>query len=187
MPPQRTSFTELPLQIDEWKGRSSKLETIYLDALKLTDYALIDYAKADGQVVNFYSAYYDSQRKGQSAHSPKSCLPGGGWVMEQFGQQAVDGVSVGGNPLRINRVVIAQGQSRQLVYYWFQQRGRTITNEYMVKWFVFWDGLTKNRSDGALVRLVTPVREGEDVAKADALMQAFVGKIAGQLPRFIPD
>ena len=187
VPPARTSFTDFPVQVEQWKGRVGKLETIYLDALKLTDYALTDYTNAQGQLVNFYSAYYESQRKGQSAHSPKSCLPGGGWVMEQFGQMTIDGATVLGLPLRVNRVVIAQGQSRQLVYYWFQQRGRVITNEYLVKWYVFWDGLTKNRSDGALVRLVTPLREGQDLAQADALMRDFVSKIAGQLPRFIPN
>jgi EpsI family protein len=88
--------------------------------------------------------------------------------------------------LTVNRVVIAQGESRQLVYYWFQQRGRLITNEYLVKWYVFWDGLTKNRSDGALVRLVAPLRQGEDLEHADALMRDFLGKIADQLPRYIP-
>ena len=187
VPPQRTSFVEWPVQIEQWKGRAGKLETIYLDALKLSDYALVDYTNPSGDLVNFYSAYYESQRKGQSAHSPKSCLPGGGWVMEQFGQHTPAGVSVNGAPLTVNRVVIAQGESRQLVYYWFQQRGRLITNEYLVKWFVFWDGLTKNRSDGALVRLVTPLRQGQDLQQADAMMGDFVGKIAGQLPRFIPD
>ena len=187
VPPQRTSFTDFPVQLEQWKGRVGKLETIYLDALKLTDYALIDYTNASGEVVNFYSAYYESQRKGQSAHSPKSCLPGGGWVMEQFGQRAIEGVVIDGVPLVVNRVVIAQGESRQLVYYWFQQRCRLITNEYLVKWYVFWDGLTKNRSDGALVRLVAPLREGEDLDHADALMRDFVSKVAGELPRFIPN
>ena len=184
--PQRSNFVEFPVQIDPWKGRVGKLETIYLDALKLSDYALVDYSNPDGDVVNFYSAYYESQRKGQSAHSPKSCLPGGGWVMEQFGPHAVVGVSIAGSPLTVNRVVIAQGESRQLVYYWFQQRGRLITNEYLVKWYVFWDGLTKNRADGALVRLVTPLRQGDDLEHADALMRDFLGKIADQLPRYIP-
>jgi exosortase D (VPLPA-CTERM-specific) len=187
VPPQRASFTEFPTEVDHWKGRVGTLETMYLDALKLTDYALIDYTNPQGELVNFYSAYYESQRKGQSAHSPKSCLPGGGWVMEQFGPHTVEGVTTEGAPLTVNRVVIAQGESRQLVYYWFQQRGRLITNEYLVKWYVFWDGLTKNRSDGALVRLVTPLRQGEELDHADALMRDFVGKIAGQLPRFIPD
>ena len=187
VPPQRTSFTEFPLTVAPWQGRVGKLETIYLDALKLSDYALIDYTNDKGKLVNFYSAYYDSQRKGQSAHSPKSCLPGGGWVMEQFGQVTLDGIGAAGSPLEVNRVVIAQGESRQLVYYWFQQRGRLITNEYLVKLYVFWDGLTKSRSDGALVRLVSPLKPGEELEQADALMGDFVGKIAGQLPRFIPD
>ena len=185
--PQRLDFTGFPIHLENWTGRTGKLDAIYLDALKLTDYALIDYSNEHGDFVNFYAAYYASQRKGQSAHSPKSCLPGGGWVMEQFGPRKVEGVTVGGVPLIVNRVLIVQGQSKQLVYYWFQQRGRVITNEYLVKWFVFLDGLTKNRSDGALVRLVVPLREGEDSTYADKVLTDFVGKVVGHLDQYIPN
>jgi EpsI family protein len=68
---------------------------------------------------------------------------------------------VEGQPLRVNRTVIALGESRQLVYYWFQQRGRVLTNEYLVKWYLFWDSLTRNRSDGSLVRLIVSLPEGD--------------------------
>ena len=69
-------------------------------------------------------------------------------------------ITVQGSPLAVNRVQIAKGDHRQLVYYWFQQRGRVVTNEYLVKWYLLWDALTKNRTDGALVRLVVNVGEG---------------------------
>ena len=76
-------------------------------------------------------------------------------------------VAIGGQPLRVNRALIQYGPQRQLVYYWFQQRGRVITNEYLVKWYLFWDSLTRNRSDGALVRLTVPLPEGSVEAQAD--------------------
>jgi EpsI family protein len=79
------------------------------------------------------------------------------------------------------------GDERLLVYYWFQQRGRVMTNEYLVKWYLFWDALTRNRTDGALVRLTTRVRAGQDVAEADVLISGFAGSVAAQLPRFIPN
>ncbi len=79
------------------------------------------------------------------------------------------------------------GDERLLVYYWFQQRGRMMTNEYLVKWFLFWDALTRNRTDGALVRLTTRVQAGQDIEKADALLSEFARSISGPLQRFIPD
>jgi EpsI family protein len=105
---------------------------------------------AGGNVVNLYIAYYNSQRKGEAVHSPRSCLPGGGWQMRDFGQRSeLPGVPVDGQPLRVNRTLIELGNQRELVYYWFQQRGRVIDNEFAVKWYLFWDALTRHRTDGA--------------------------------------
>lgn len=186
-PPARAQFSTFPLELDTWRGRSEAMEQVYLDALKLTDYIIVNYLRNDAPPVNFYTAYYDSQKKGQSAHSPKSCLPGGGWVIESLRTHIVPGVTTAGVPLSVNRTVISHGKSRQLVYYWFQQRGRVITNEYLVKWFVFWDALTRNRSDGALVRLIVPLRDGQSLEDADALLTDFAGEIAPLLPDYVPN
>lgn len=185
--PDRLVFDAFPEQIGQWQGRMDRLESIYIDALKLDDHIIADFSNGAGELVNFYVAYYGSQRKGASAHSPKSCLPGGGWEMTQFGQRTLDGVRVVGQPLRVNRTVIQLGDSRQLVYYWFQQRGRVITNEYLVKWYLFWDALTRNRTDGALVRLVARVGPGQDVAEVDRLLAGFVRDVSAELGKYIPD
>ncbi len=186
--PQRTEFAAFPLIIGEWKGRSDKLESIYLDILKLDDYLMTDYVSPTGEVVNFYVAYYASQTKGESAHSPRSCLPGGGWEIASLQQKKLDGVTTAnGTPIRVNRAVIKQGENTQLVYYWFQGRGRVITNEYMVKWYIFWDALTKNRTDGALVRLTTMVAPDEDVSAVDHRMVGFVRQVSGILSQYVPD
>lgn len=184
--PERTTFSEFPTTIKQWKGRTDTLEEIYLKALKLTDYALVNYQAEGLSPVNFYSAYYESQKKGQSAHSPKSCLPGGGWVMDSLQRYRVGDIEIGRVPLFVNRSVISYGESRQLVYYWFQQRGRIITNEYLVKWFVFWDSLTKNRSDGALVRIIVPLLPGQDATVGDKILLEFMQDVSAQLPEFIP-
>ncbi len=136
--------------------------------------------------MNLYVAWYDSQRAGRSVHSPRTCLPGGGWQIVEFDQVTVPGAQVAGEPLRVNRVVMGMGTSKQLVYYWFQQRGRIITNEYLAKWFLFWDSLTRNRSDGALVRLVTPVGEGESSSTADADLARFTAELEPVLERHVP-
>jgi len=185
--PQRNAFNTFSMEIGKWKGNKNELESIYLDALKLSDYIIADYIGKDNRPVNFYVAYYDSQRKGVSAHSPKSCLPGGGWQITEFDQKVIEDVFVAGKPLQVNRTLIQLGEVKQLVYYWFQQRGRVVTNEYLVKWFLFWDALTRQRTDGALVRLTALVRPGQEVAEADHLLQKFVGDVSSELGKFIPD
>lgn len=185
--PERKSYAEFPLAFDGWAGRASSLEKNIIDVLKLTDYALTDYRGADGGTVNFYSAYYDSQKKGASAHSPRSCIPGGGWRITSLENHKIQGVNIGNVPLVVNRLLIEKGESKQLVYYWFQQRGRIITNEYLMKWFLFWDAVTKSRTDGALMRLTTTLQPGQDIKIADDRLESFTKEINSIVPEFVPN
>ncbi|MGA7979220.1 MAG: exosortase C-terminal domain/associated protein EpsI [Chromatiaceae bacterium] len=87
----------------------------------------------------------------------------------------------------MNRVEIQKGDDREVVYYWFQQRGRDITNEYVVKLYLFWDALTRNRTDGALVRLTTVLRPGESWSHGDGRLKDFAANLGGRLERFVPE
>lgn len=185
--PQRKGFLNFPLQLGTWNGHREYIEQKYLNTLKLTDYIVANYVAEDGvSAVNFYSAYYESQRKGVSVHSPRSCIPGDGWQITSFGQRNFPDLLVQGTPLQVNRAVIEKGEYKQLVYYWFQQRGRSITNEYLVKWYLFQDAMTMHRTDGALVRLVTALDKGQDINVADQRLQAFMRDMVNVLPDYLP-
>jgi len=185
--PERKSLALFPMKMDEWRGREGHIEKKYLDVLKLDDYVIADYWNAqDKSRVNLYVAFYESQRKGASVHSPRSCIPGGGWEITDLSQIPIDGTDDNGRPLEVNRVVIAKGSSKQLVYYWFDQRGRQMTNEYLVKWMIFWDALTRNRTDGALVRVTTMVRPNEDLASADQRLSLFLQQTFPRIAEFVP-
>ena len=114
-------------------------------------------------------------------------MPGGGWQITSLTQHEIDGLETPAGKLRVNRTVIQMGEHKQLVYYWFQQRGRNITNEYMVKWYIFWDALTRNRTDGALVRLTMPVPANLDLAEADKQLGGFVKLIYPLLGAYVPE
>ena len=185
--PPRAIFVDFPMQLQGWAGTSLTLEKQYIDALRFDDYLLADYRSADGHPVNLYTAYYRSQRKGQSAHSPQSCLPGGGWEIS-----SLDGVSLsaGSGKLRklhVNRALIQKGGQKQIVLYWFKQRERIISNEYLVKFFMFWDGMSRGRTDGALVRIASLVGPGETEAIVDERLRKFVSTIEPELIRYVPD
>ena len=186
--PERTSFIELPLNNNGWIGREGNLESNVLDTLKLTDYFIGNFARADdSQAVNLYTAWYEEQRKGASIHSPRTCLPGGGWAIQSHTIEAIDSVDAYGAPLNVNRVLMQMGDNQQLVYYWFQGRGRNVTNEYEAKWYIFWDSLTRNRTDGALMRLVTNVADGSDIVEEEQRLVEFLEVFYPQLSDYIPD
>lgn len=178
--PPRTMFLEFPMQIGNWSGTQNAIDDTVTKYLGLTDYVLADYKNDNQEVVNFYSAYYESQRKGQSPHSPRVCIPGGGWQITEINR-----IDLGNLP--VNRIVIKKEEHTQLVYYWFQQRGRQLANEYLMKWFLFKDALLINRTDGALVRLTTAVRQNENIADADSRLKTFALQVNPVLPKFIPN
>jgi EpsI family protein len=113
-------------------------------------------------------------------------MPGGGWEITQFERREFPtSGTVAAFP--INRAVIQLGSNKQIVYYWFQERGRHMTNEEVVRWYLFWDALTRHRTDGALVRIVGPVPQGVSETEVDARMMAFASKVVPTLGRYIPD
>jgi exosortase D (VPLPA-CTERM-specific) len=184
--PSRAEFGGFPAHLGEWVGAREPLEPGILDALRLDDYLLMNYREADSLPVNFYVAYYRSQRSGMSVHSPRLCLPGGGWQIRKFEKYSLAGAD-GRTSWPVNRVLIEKGGQKQLVYYWFRERDRRLTNEYVVRWYLFWDALTRNRTDGALVRLVVPIPNGSDEVNADATLGKFAAVSDATLSRYVPD
>ncbi|MEZ5563483.1 MAG: VPLPA-CTERM-specific exosortase XrtD [Gammaproteobacteria bacterium] len=185
--PVHAPLQTFPMQIDDWEGREAPVDARSLEVLALSDYASSVYVRpADGMPVGLWVAYYESQVQGASVHSPRACLPGGGWQVETIDEYTVPDVRADGSSLRVNRAVISMGDQRQLVYYWFEQRGRNLVNEFAVKWYIFRDGLLMNRSDGALVRLTTPVGEAAQLPEADARLQQFIRDIDPKLSYFLP-
>jgi len=183
----RKLFADFPLNIAGWKGDNSKLEQIYLDGLKLDDYILADYVDSNRQAMNLYIAYYSDQQAGEAAHSPKACIPGGGWLIKQHSVVMLGELSTKPGGVEVNRLLIKKGDYTQLVYYWFQQRGRFITNEYLVKWYLFQDALARGRTDGALVRLTALVGPGQDVEDAELRLQDFAKEVIPMLDEYIPE
>ncbi len=173
-------FVNFPSDVGNWQGQHQPMDVAVRDSLGMTDYLLMDFFNEEDAMINLYVAYYETQRKGVSPHSPKVCIPGGGWEISEF-----ERISLNQQPL--NRVIIQKGNDRQLVYYWFEGRGRVIANEYANKWFLLVDALTKNRTDGSLVRLVTPIYDGQSIQQAEQRLQGFMQTIDDPLGRFIID
>jgi EpsI family protein len=183
--PPAKSFAEFPTQIGEWSGKRDVMEEKFIKELDLSDYVIVDYVNGP-RAINFYTAYYESQRKGESIHSPETCLPGGGWEFKNAGSVTLPLKSRDGKPMRVNKAFMEKGAYKQLSYFWFPQRDRVLTNAWELKIYNFWDALTRQRTDGALVRLITPVYPNEDVAQAEARLTAFTQAIVPVLNEYLP-
>lgn len=176
---KKSNLATFPLQLDEWTGQDDSIDTEVANKLGFTEYVMINYHNSEQRPVNFYVAYYASQRKGVSPHSPKVCIPGGGWEIADFSRTTVD-------QMPVNRVVIRKGVQDQIVYYWFEERGVPVANEYIKKWMLFKDALFLNRTDGSLIRVTTPVLGDESIEDADRRAQAFIRSSRNQLLQLLP-
>ena len=154
-----------------------------LDILKADDTLTRWYTAPEGGA-NLFVAFFKTQRQGQSPHSPKNCLPGTGWQPSETGRIDVPIEGAAGGSIHINQYVVAKGAAQDVVLYWYQTQGRVIASEYSAKFWMVSDALTRNRTDGALVRVITPMNDGEEAAKArlTQFTQALFPHLQGILP-----
>lgn len=190
-PVDRAPFATFPLNFGPWTSYTTPLDTQVETVLAADDYVQATFsAPGAAAAVGFFSAFYHKQTEGSGIHSPEVCLPVGGWEMHGLKPVMVDlEDQTGWAPFEVNRAVIQKegGLEKQVVYYWFEQRGKRLTNDFVAKLVTIWDSLTMGRSDGALVRFTTPVAPGENEAAAEARLQALMIEILPELPTFLPE
>ena len=135
--------------------------------------------------IGLFIGYFPTQRTGQTIHSPQNCLPGAGWTFDSH--RYVTLTDVNGKSFRVGEYLISNGETRQFVVYWYQAHGRSIPNEYVARAYMVADAIRMNRTDGALVRVITQIAPTETVADARKRVVRFTSLMAPQLPRFIPN
>jgi EpsI family protein len=181
LPPAR--LNSLPLRIDEWRGRDLPRLDRQTEAILQADaYTLRTYTRGSAPVVLFV-AYYETQRTGRTIHSPLNCLPGTGWIWADRGRVGLSADN--GARMEINRNVARKNGEADLVYYWYQSRGRVIANDYMHKAALVRDALTLHRTDGALVRVTSVV--GADAAASMTEAESFIRTVYPVLAEHLPE
>jgi EpsI family protein len=135
--------------------------------------------------ISLFIGYFPTQRTGQTMHSPQNCLPGAGWTFDS--KKYVDIQDSNGKTFRVGEYLISNGETKQFVIYWYQAHGRSVPNEYVAKLYMVTDAIRSNRTDGAIVRVITQVQPNESLAAAKDRAVQFTQQMAPNLPRFIPN
>ncbi len=180
----RKPLAELPQTLGDWrqKGDEMRFGEQTESVLRVTDYTQREYLLPDNRSGNLYVGYYASQRSGATYHSPQNCLPGAGWTMRE--PQTIEIKTPHGKVFTANRYRVENGVYDAIMIYWYQGRGRTEANEYRDKINTIWDSVTRRRTDGALVRVMTSVGNDEQHASKDAIDLS--AQLADQLDEFVP-
>lgn len=184
--PERRDLALFPAQIGDWQASPRIVPGNVRRVLGADDYLAYAYRdRQTGHMVDFWIAYYDKLTEGSGIHSPEVCIPAGGWEVGSWEPKTI--LLDNGDSLTVNKAMIRKDSSRQLVYYWFQQTGRRLTSDYSAKFYTIYDSLTRGRTDGALVRYITPIASGEPVAAAEARLNEMLNLTVPKLSAYVPD
>jgi EpsI family protein len=180
----RKSLKEFPTQIGSWQqqGDDVRFDDETEKVLRADDYVSRNF-QSNGRIASLYIGYYATQRNGATYHSPLNCLPGSGWVMSDSGRMTITPADA--PSFEANRYVIQNGNQRALMIYWYQGRGNAVASEYWAKIYTVLDSVRRRRSDGALVRVMTPL--GNSPADAEKSAIELAAEAAKELPAFVPN
>lgn len=178
-------FSTFPKQIGQWKGIEHRFDEKIYEVLGVDDSYLATYSASDGRQVQLYIGFYQSQREGDLIHSPKNCMPGGGWNIVSSTIEEVDVSGTDYDAIKTIRFKLSNGMHEQAVLYWFQSRGRIISSEYLQKIYLVVDSITRQRTDGSFVRLIAPIQNGDE-EKALIYLKEFARLIFPILIEYIP-
>lgn len=191
--PLRQPLSMVPIQFEQWSGQDRPFEEKTVNVLGVTDYINRHYVSNEalsGQTSSLwlYAGYYASQRTGKTYHSPKNCLPGSGWEIIEIKNLPITMASGEGTETRqtINKVIVQKGLERQLILYWYQDRGRVITSEYWAKIYLIWDSITQGRTDGAMIRISIPIPRGASSESAVRVGVEYIRQVSPFIVQALP-
>jgi len=179
----REPLAALAMEIGRWNGRAAaRYDDRIVAKLGVDEYLTRFYSRPGEGVVHLYVGYYQNQSKGNSIHSPKNCLPGAGWQPIRSDEAQIPVGS--GETVKVNRYLIQKGRERQMVLYWYQGHGRVVASEYWAKLYLVLDAIQMNRTDGALVRVISPITDSE--VRAEQQVVDFAKTLLPLLDRHLP-
>jgi EpsI family protein len=196
--PKSEPLNGLSMSIGGWQGREVPLDGYVLDVLGQGVFLNRTYLPMRGGLqsnqhereyddapIGLFIGYFPTQRTGQAIHSPQNCLPGAGWNFESKG--LADLTDSEGRRYHVGSYLISNGKDRDEVLYWYRSHGRSIASDYAAKWYTLTDSILHNRTDAALIRVITPLRQGESPREAELRAVSFAEQMNPLLSAYIPD
>lgn len=182
--PKHLPVSSFPIQLEKWRGQDQEISNEILSVLGPGDFLSRLYAQPGQPPLGLFLAYFPSQQTGDTIHSPKNCLPGAGWMPVESSRIVL--TVPGGGRISANRYIIENGIERQFVLYWYQAHGRSVASEYWARFYLVADAIRMNRTDGALIRIITPIGQGENSKSAEQRAVTFAQHIFPSLNEYVP-
>ena len=180
--PMKASFHQFPSQVSQWRmTEETRLSDQVQSVLKASDVLMRQYVNPQGERVELYIGYHDGARGTGEIHSPKHCLPGGGW--HELSSQRTQ-MAAAGDRLNLVKAVYQKGDNSELFLYWFQVRGRSVSEEFSLKAEQIANSVLYRRRDASFIRISVPFQT--DPHRAEAIGAKFVSDFLPAIRSFLP-
>jgi len=181
----RTALASFPVELKSWAGTDIPIPDETLKSLGKGEFLQRSYKDPvrGGAYVDLYVAYIPDQHA-LFRHLPQVCLEGSGWSPVESGTTTL--AFPGDAPFPANRYLIAKGDDRQLVMFWYSVRGRRVATQDWMNLYLAFDSLRLSRSDNALIRMNTELQPGEKPEDAERRLLSFAGMVNPLLKNYIP-
>jgi EpsI family protein len=176
-------FSSLPLQLGGWNGQEYFFSDETNQVLKADTYAFRKYTSGEGKELWLFIAYFKSQKYGSQIHSPKNCLPGSGWKI--MSRKKILIKTDTGSDLKVNKLLISDKLSREIMYYWFQTRSGIITSELGLKLDLVFNSLKRAPTDAAFVRINLPLNQLSE-KEAQLVLEDFLRVFYPEIKKILP-
>lgn len=151
--PLARPLSAIPLDLEGWRGEEDPpLRQEVVASLGATAHVSRTYRRGN-RTANLFIAYYANPRAGETMHSPKHCLPGGGWEPIELATLPLETER---GRVEINKYVLYRSGDQSIVLYWYQTPQRVIASEYASKLWLIWDTLRRNSTASSIVRVTLP-------------------------------
>jgi EpsI family protein len=181
----RTALASFPRALKNWAGMDIPIPAETRKSLGTGDFLQRTYKDPvnGGAYVDLYVAYIPDQHV-LFRHLPQVCLEGSGWSPVQSGTTTI--AFPGDAAFPANRYLIAKGDDRQLVVFWYSVRGRRVATQDWMNAYLAFDSLRLSRSDNAMIRMNTELLPGEKPEDAERRLLSFAGLVNPLLKNYIP-
>ncbi len=184
--PIKQQLASFPKIIGQWhRVHESTSSADVVEMLGVDDEIYYTYQNPTGEVITLYVGYYKAVGVTGAYHSPKNCLPGGGWGIDSIQDVPLSAGIEGKSNSVISEMLIRNGDNYQIVLYWYQNRGRIIASEYWEKIYLVLDALKIGRRDGTFVRIMFTVPD-KNIVNASQKAGKFAELVMQELESYLP-
>lgn len=181
-PEFEADLTRVPMNVDSFQGKDIPIGDATAAVLQASKTLLRAYYGPDGELITLYIAYFRDQKYGSQVHSPRHCLPGGGWVVTNLERVPFD---LGYETITCNRMTISKRSQVEQMYYWYQTRTGVLASEYSLKFDLVRNSLLLSPTDAALIRL-TVSQGNKSVEQCQRIAEDFFQHCIGDIETALP-